>query len=151
NQIQDVRALVRRLGETHTVFLSTHILSEVEAICTRAVVIARGKLLASGTIDEVRALRRGAVVRAVVRADAKRARGALADVAGLAGATTRALGGDLAELVIDVAADADADVVAERVASALAAAAVPLRRIGAEKATLEEVFRELTQKKKESA
>jgi len=150
NQIQDVRALVRRLGESHTVFLSTHILSEVEAICTRAVVIARGKLLASGTIDEVRALRRAAVVRAVVRAAPERAQAALEGIEGVTGANAKRTGGDLAELVVEVEARADADAVAERVAAALAASGVPLRRIGAEKATLEEVFRELTQRKKEA-
>src|SRR5262249_56627633 len=41
NQIRDVRALIRRLGKDHTVLVSTHILSEVEATCTRALVIAR--------------------------------------------------------------------------------------------------------------
>ena len=48
NQIRDVRALIRRLGKDHTVLVSTHILSEVEATCTRALVIARGRLVAQG-------------------------------------------------------------------------------------------------------
>src|SRR5437773_1851990 len=46
NQIREVRALVKELGKDHTIFLSTHILPEVEATCARAIVIDRGKLVA---------------------------------------------------------------------------------------------------------
>ena len=47
NQIREVREVIRDLRKDHTVLLSTHILSEVEASCTRVVVIARGKLVAA--------------------------------------------------------------------------------------------------------
>ena len=67
NQIRDVRALIRRLGKDRTVIVSTHILSEVEATCSRALVIARGRLVAQGSIDEIRALRRTAGARLTVR------------------------------------------------------------------------------------
>jgi ABC-2 type transport system ATP-binding protein len=53
NQIREVRDLIKSLAEQHTVLLSTHILSEVEATCHRAVVLARGKVVASGTLDEL--------------------------------------------------------------------------------------------------
>ena len=56
-QVQGMRALMLELAETRTVILSTHVLAEVEAICPRALIIARGRLRAEGTID---ALRRGA-------------------------------------------------------------------------------------------
>ena len=55
NQIREVRDLIRRLGENHTILLSTHILPEVETTCARAIVIDRGKLVAQGTIEELRA------------------------------------------------------------------------------------------------
>ncbi|MCE7893748.1 MAG: ATP-binding cassette domain-containing protein, partial [Sorangiineae bacterium PRO1] len=58
NQIREVRRLIRELGESHTILLSTHILSEVESTCDRAIVIARGRLVAEGSIDELRARRR---------------------------------------------------------------------------------------------
>jgi ABC-2 type transport system ATP-binding protein len=54
NQIHDVRELIGELGDTHTVLLSTHILSEVESICNRAIVIDRGTLVAAGPIHELR-------------------------------------------------------------------------------------------------
>ena len=54
NQIQEVRALIRGLGGEHTVILSTHILSEVEATCQRVVIIDRGRIVATDRIDRLR-------------------------------------------------------------------------------------------------
>lgn len=68
NQIREVREVVAGLRGTHTVLLSTHILSEVEASCGRAVVIAKGKLVADGTLEELGELRRAAGLRALVDA-----------------------------------------------------------------------------------
>jgi len=45
-QIIEIRDLIQRLGETHTVILSSHILSEVQAICERVLIIAKGQLIA---------------------------------------------------------------------------------------------------------
>lgn len=45
-QIIEIRDLIRRLGEKHTVILSSHILSEVQAICDKVLIISRGKLVA---------------------------------------------------------------------------------------------------------
>ena len=50
NQIREVRGLISRLSEERTILLSTHILSEVEATCNRAVVIHKGRLVAEGEI-----------------------------------------------------------------------------------------------------
>jgi ABC-2 type transport system ATP-binding protein len=55
-QLVGIRDLVRSLAGTHTVILSTHILSEVEALCPRALIIAKGKLVAQGSLGELRAL-----------------------------------------------------------------------------------------------
>ena len=54
-QVAGIRELVRSLAGEHTVILSTHILSEVEAMCPRAIVIAGGRLRADGRLDELRA------------------------------------------------------------------------------------------------
>ena len=43
-QIREVRALIRELGDRHTILLSTHIMSEVEAVCGRVIIIARGRI-----------------------------------------------------------------------------------------------------------
>jgi ABC-2 type transport system ATP-binding protein len=49
--------LIKNLGGDHTLLLSTHILPEVEAVCDRAIVIAGGRIVASGSPDELRASR----------------------------------------------------------------------------------------------
>jgi ABC-2 type transport system ATP-binding protein len=55
---RDVRELLRTLGERGTaVFLNSHLLSEVEQICTRVAVVDRGRVVAAGTIDEVISVR----------------------------------------------------------------------------------------------
>jgi ABC-2 type transport system ATP-binding protein len=54
NQIVEIRELIRRIGCSRTVILSTHILQEVEATCSRAIIMHRGKLVGEGTIAELR-------------------------------------------------------------------------------------------------
>ena len=55
NQIREVRNLVRELGTERTVILSSHILPEVEAVCSRVQIIHRGRLISQGRPDELRA------------------------------------------------------------------------------------------------
>lgn len=52
-QIIEIRNLIKSLGKKHTVILSTHILSEVQAVCDRIVVINKGKLVANATAEEL--------------------------------------------------------------------------------------------------
>ncbi len=54
NQVQEIRALIRALGEERTVLFSSHILSEVEATCKRALVLHRGRLVADATLDDLK-------------------------------------------------------------------------------------------------
>ncbi len=55
NQKHAARELIRRMGETKAIVFSTHILEEVEAACTRAVIIDRGSVVANGTPAELKA------------------------------------------------------------------------------------------------
>ena len=55
NQIVEIRSLIRKLGETRTVMLSTHILSEVQASCDRVIIIHQGRLVADGSTESVMA------------------------------------------------------------------------------------------------
>ena len=59
NQIVEIRNLIRELGKTRTVVLSTHILSEVRATCDRVIIIHRGQLVADGSTDDVAAIAAG--------------------------------------------------------------------------------------------
>ena len=62
NQKHEVRNLIRRMGEKKAIIFSTHILEEVEAVCTRAIIIDRGAIVASGTPDELKSRADGAGV-----------------------------------------------------------------------------------------
>lgn len=53
NQIREVRKMIRELGQTKTILLSTHILQEVEAMCNRVVFINEGRLVFDGTPQEL--------------------------------------------------------------------------------------------------
>jgi ABC-2 type transport system ATP-binding protein len=55
NQKHEVRTLIRRMGERKAIVFSTHILEEVEAACTRAIIIDRGVIVANGTPEELKA------------------------------------------------------------------------------------------------
>jgi ABC-2 type transport system ATP-binding protein len=54
NQKREVRGLIRRMGEKKAIIFSTHILEEVEAACTRAIIIDRGQVVANGTPLELK-------------------------------------------------------------------------------------------------
>jgi len=55
NQKHEVRGLIRRMGEHKAIIFSTHILEEVEAACTRAIIIDRGQIVANGTPQQLKA------------------------------------------------------------------------------------------------
>lgn len=78
-QMQEVRALVRSLAGEATVLLSTHLLSEVESVCTHAIVLTAGSIVAHGTMEELRdsARETAAAVNAVLRGDRDRLEAAL--------------------------------------------------------------------------
>src|SRR6476659_1413339 len=54
NQKHEVRTIIRRMGEKKAIIFSTHILEEVDAVCSRAVIIDRGKIVANGTPAQLR-------------------------------------------------------------------------------------------------
>ncbi len=145
NQIRETRALIRKLGEEHTVLVSTHILSEVEATCTRALVISRGRLVAEGAIDEIRALRGAAGARVTVRGGDAVLEGVRA-VEGVASATWEghASGADARVVAIDFAPEADTGDTLEAVVRALVTAGAGVREVAARGDSLEQVFSDLT-------
>jgi ABC-2 type transport system ATP-binding protein len=69
NQVIEVRSLVASLRSEHAIIISTHILSEVEATCDRALVIVEGQIVAEGSLNELRALRGQRRFRLIVRAN----------------------------------------------------------------------------------
>lgn len=90
NQKHHVRELIREMASEKAIIVSTHILEEVEAVCTRAVIINRGRIVADGTAEDLlrRARNHGAVSIRVPEADAERVSRALAGLSTIAGVET---------------------------------------------------------------
>jgi ABC-2 type transport system ATP-binding protein len=143
NQKHQVRALIRDMAKDKAIVISTHILEEVEAICTRAVIIGWGRILFDGTPAAL--LRRSPLYNAVsarVRAEqAPRARQALKDLPSVARVETRD-GADGAATV--VAYPADGRAIAQEVSRRLLDAAVAVELLEVERPRLDEAFRRLT-------
>ena len=76
NQVEDVRALIKEIGKTRTVIISTRILSEVEMLCSRVIIISGGKLVADSPTDQLRTRYGNA---AVVRVNANATEAQLSD------------------------------------------------------------------------
>jgi len=136
NQIGEIRSLIRELGQDKTVIFSTHILPEVEALCSRAVIINRGRLVADSPVSELGARAAG---ETIIRAEFEQA----IDVAPL-----RALPGVLAVEAetghtyrIRARAGADQRGAISRLAAAQGWVLLGLRQ---EEQRLEQVFQELT-------
>ena len=85
NQKHEVRTLIKRMGETKAIIFSTHILEEVEAVCSRAIIIDRGRVVANGTPEELKARseRAGAVQAIFGGADVEKVREHLAAVSAI--------------------------------------------------------------------
>jgi ABC-2 type transport system ATP-binding protein len=142
NQIVEIRQLIKEVGKEKTVILSTHILPEVQATCSRILIISGGKLVADGTPDELRGREKGSRYRVVVAADAKQ-EAVKAKFASLKGVTRceTALGEDGAHtFTLDAAGD--------DLRKTLFRAAVDnnwtLLELARDAASLETVFRNLT-------
>ena len=85
NQIAEIRALIKEVGKEKTVILSTHILPEVQATCSRMLIISGGKLVADGTPDELRAREKATRYRLVLEANGAAPDAVRDKVAGVAG------------------------------------------------------------------
>ncbi len=85
NQKHEVRQLIRRMGEKKAIIFSTHILEEVDAACSRAIIIDRGRIVANGTPAELRQKSEwaGAVTLRVSGVNAATLNQKLAQVAGV--------------------------------------------------------------------
>ena len=147
NQIREVRSLIAGLAGEHTVLLSTHILSEVEASCSRVIVIAKGKLVATGSIDEVRG---GDRVELTVRGAEERVRGAIAKVEQAGEVAIESRGDEVLRVAVTLAGEEAARAEAvEAIVAALVKAKIGIREVLSGGASLEQVFSQLTEQKKE--
>ena len=142
-QMIEIRSLIHDLGKTHTVILSSHILSEVQSICDDVLILAHGKLIARGTPQQLaqRLAAKGSIAATAqgTREDVLRA---ASGVAGLQNITvTEEENGEIS-FTAESAAGAD---LRGALSQALAAAGCPVLRLSAQTASLEDVFLQLTE------
>lgn len=140
NQIRQVRELIKKLGGKRTVLISTHILPEVEIMCSRVVVIHKGQIRASDTAENLLKNHRAA---GRMRLEAKvgaEAATALSAVAGVKDVSVEADGDwSIFQMVLEANADPSEEVL--RVAMSKG---WPVRELTRRRPTLEDVFVELT-------
>lgn len=140
-QIKEIRALIRSLKENHTVILSSHILSEIQAVCDSVLIIAGGRIKFQGTAEDLKKhfwqKRR---LHVLVSAMADEALAILQEIPGIAHAETEERdGGTLIILRPEGTED-----VRPLIFEALKEHHIPLLEMTTQEATLEEVFLEVT-------
>ena len=144
NQIVEIRDLIRAIGKERTVVLSTHILQEVEATCSRAMIINAGRLAGIGTIDEL--LRHGgaqATYTVSARASRERIGEGMKSLPGLAlGEWLSDEGDERTRFTLSGGGESDHS---EEIFSWAVSNGLVLSELKRETASLEEVFRDLTQ------
>ncbi|MEO8877483.1 MAG: ABC transporter ATP-binding protein [Polyangiaceae bacterium] len=150
NQIRDVRKVIAALKDEHTVLLSTHILSEVEASCNKVILIAKGKLLAQGDTGEIRSMRRSKGIEITIRGDGNAANTALKAIAGVEKVrdmTPKPGPKGIFTFQISWGKKAEVDAITtatEKAVAALVTAGIFVREVKAVGGSLEEVFASLT-------
>ena len=140
-QIIEVRSLIRELGEKHTVILSSHILSEVNAICDSILIISKGKLVANDTPGNLtRRLSGTSMLSIQVRADEDAVRALLSENTDAESITYRH-GEESGVTGFTLSAVGDPR---EKLFYLFANAQMPILEMKREQASLEDVFLELT-------
>ena len=145
NQKHDVRTLIRHMGQTKVIILSTHILEEVDAVCTRSIIIDRGKIVYDGDPEDLKAKSptAGHVRLTVKHEDSSRVRKLLRGVDGVQDILS--VDSDGQWLTFDLVPNEVSDTsFTGGVAKALAAENVPVLELAPNKGRLDEVFRVMT-------
>lgn len=96
-QIRETLATIKELGRSHTILLSTHILSEVEEICERVIIINSGRV---GYDNKLAQIDQDPVIVLEVRGPADQITGVVRTTEGVTGVTSRSLGGDLVAIEV---------------------------------------------------
>ena len=143
NQIRTVRELIKELGRGHTVLLSTHILSEVEMVCGRAIIINRGKIEASDTLENLSKRVRGGAW--LVEVQAKDGAALAKEFSALAGMSTVTVSREADGWVALECTAKPGKKIREELDQFIKQRNLPLREFRHGKASLEDVFIELIQ------
>ena len=141
-QIIEIRALIQSLGEKHTVILSSHILSEVQAVCQTILIISKGRLVACDTPENLERLFSGsAAVELTVEAGEDQVRQILAPLDHIRSMDLRPDGPDRCQATLETDGD---EGVCRAVFFAFSRAGRAILRMTDARASLEDIFLELT-------
>lgn len=143
-QIIEIRDLIRKLGENHTVILSSHILSEVSAVCDHIMIIAHGKLVASDSPENLQKLMSGSMeLDLEVKGSAAAVKSALQEISQIDRIEENTeVSKNIAKLKVISKENAD---IREQVFYALAEAKLPILEMTHAEKSLEDIFLELTE------
>ena len=147
-QMIEIRSLIRDLGKTHTVILSSHILSEVQAVCSQVLILSKGHLVAVGAPEQLaEKLNPGSRLRATALGGGKTVLKAVGSIPGIRKVEIES---EADGQVTFTAESADASDRRAEVSRALSQAGCTVLALAAENRTLEEVFLALTENESET-
>ena len=149
-QILEIRALIAQLGESRTVLISSHILSEVQTMCSKILIISHGRLVAFDAPDALEArLASPGEISVTAETDAADAKALIAEIPGIAGVTVVSDSPERCRLTVE-AGGGDIYALSKKIFLAFAGSGAALCELGVKKASLEEIFLELTEKEPET-
>lgn len=133
-QIRETLALIKELGDRHTIIFSTHILPEVEAICERVIIISAGRISLSQSLTEIEAQ---TTILVEARGPAEGVAAALRKVPGVTSVRELPTSDGVAGFEVQTAEDAD---LREALGQAMQSKGWPVRRLDRKRRRLEDVF-----------
>ena len=143
-QITEIRELIQKLGENKTVILSSHILSEVQAVCDSILILSRGKLVACDTPDNLeRLLTGGTALELEADTQPERLEKILGNLPGVTGLTVGETAGKHAWARLETGKE-NLENLSKAVFFRFCDEKLPLLRLTPAKASLEDIFLELT-------
>lgn len=149
-QIIEIRNLISELGREHTIILSSHILSEISAICHRIVIINKGAIVAEGTPEELsKKFNYGNKIALRIKGNIKEIKKSLQDIANINSIKDDGVKeAGTVDIIVDSKNGTD---IREALFNALSKANHPILMMKSMDLTLEEIFLEVTEQKKEDA
>lgn len=147
-QIIEMRDLIKSLAKEHTIILSSHILSEVSAVCDHIMIISEGKLAADGSPEELQQMLHAGVELEVTSLGEKAQAEEVLDRIEQVASYTVEQGQETDSVVIHVKAADDADIRKE-ISIALSGAGMPILSMNRRERTLEDIFLKLTERNDE--
>lgn len=143
-QITEIRELIQKLGENKTVILSSHILSEVQAVCDSILILSRGKLVACDTPDNLeRLLTGGTALELEADTQPEHLEKLLGNLPGVTGLAVGETAGKHAWARLETGKE-NLETLSKAVFFRLCEEKLPLLRLTPAKASLEDIFLELT-------